>query len=243
MDLKKYCQESGLINATEIEKVRLLVYYYYLTEGKVEFKREDIIAWFEKMHLSRPNMSRLMERIRRSKAFIKGKNSNFLKLHAMELEQLRLQYGSLDIESDEIISEDAVLPRSLFEGTRGFIESIAKQINASYENNICDGCAVLMRRLIEIILILAYEHLNIQAMIKDSQQNYYPLEKITNDAIKNKTLNLSRDSKNVLDEFRTIGNFSAHKIYYNCRKSELKKVCLSYRATIEELLYKSGIKK
>jgi hypothetical protein len=53
---------------------------------------------------------------------------------------------------------------------------------------------------------------------------------------------LSKASKDVLDEFRVLGNFSAHKIIYNCRREEIKKVAREYRAAIEELLYKSGIR-
>lgn len=243
MNLKKYCQESQLVSASEIDKVRLLAFYFHKKSQKHEFRKEDILAWFDNLHLPIPNISRLMARIRSSKAFVRGKDLGTFKIHAVELENLQSQYPNLHTESEEVISDDTVLPRSLCEGTRGFIESIGKQINASYKYHIYDGCAVLMRRLIEIVIILSYEHLNNYTIIKDSKHNYFPLEKIINDAIINATLNLSRDSKNVLEEFRTIGNFSAHKIYYNCRRSDLKKILISYRATIEELLYKSGIKK
>lgn len=140
-------------------------------------------------------------------------------------------------------SEDTVLPRPVYESTRGFIESLAKQINASYEYNIFDGCAVLMRRLAEILLILAYEHLSIESEIQDHRGHYQPLEKIIENAKTNKTLKLTKDSRALVDEFRQIGNFSAHKIYYNCRRGDLKQISFQYRATIEELLYKSGIRK
>jgi len=148
----------------------------------------------------------------------------------------------IHVASEDVISDDLILPRPLYENTRGFIESLSKQINASYEFNIFDGCAVLMRRLLEILLILSYEHLKIEAAIQDPHGNYLMLERIANDAKSNKVLKLSRDAKSVLDDFRTIGNFSAHKIYYNCRRSDLKKIAVHYRATIEELLYKSGIR-
>jgi len=65
---------------------------------------------------------------------------------------------------------------------------------------------------------------------------------IVNDAKTNSTLNLSRNAKSCLDQFRMLGNFSAHKIYYNCKRDDIGKVALEYRAIFEELLYKSGIR-
>jgi hypothetical protein len=120
---------------------------------------------------------------------------------------------------------------------------LAKQINASYERNIFDGCAVLMRRLVEILMIHSYEHLNIADEIKDSSGNYQMLEAIIDKARSNNKLALSRNSKGCIEEFRKLGNFSAHKVYYNCTRAEIKPVILDYRALIEELLYKSGIRK
>ena len=65
---------------------------------------------------------------------------------------------------------------------------------------------------------------------------------IIKNAIYNQKIGLSKTTKSCLNEFREIGNFSAHKIYYNAKRGDLKKCILDYRATIEELLYKAGIK-
>jgi hypothetical protein len=56
-------------------------------------------------------------------------------------------------------------------------------------------------------------------------------------------LSLSPATKACLDDFRIVGNFSAHKIYYNAKRADIKRVVLEYRAAIEELLYKAGLKK
>lgn len=42
--------------------------------------------------------------------------------------------------------------------------------------------------------------------------------------------------------FKDLGNYSAHKIWYNCTKGDIEQNALKYRTIIEELLYKSGIK-
>lgn len=242
MTLKQFCIESGLIEATELEKVTFLAFFYHETAGVVEFTMPDMHAWFDAVPLSRPNPSRLAAKMRASRSFVRGKASGSFRLHISLLNQLQTRFPALGAASEEIRTESTILPHALYHGTRGFIELLAKQINASYEHNIFDGCAVLMRRLLEVLLILSYEHLGIAKTIEDANQNYRPLEKIVSDAKDNAILKLSRDSRDLVDEFRKIGNFSAHKIYYNCRRDDLAGIIRSYRATIEELLYKAGIR-
>ena len=233
---------SELLTQLEIDKVRLLAFYHHKIDGMREFGQDNILEWFADLNLPQPNMGRLMKRIQRSRVFVRGKAKGAHRLHAVMLDELQLQYPGLHTKSEEIVSEDTVLPQTIYENSRGFIESLAKQINASYEYNIYDGCAVLMRRLIEILLILTYEHLNIDGDIRGSDGNYLMLEGIVSNAKSNSKLRLSRDAKEVLEEFRTLGNFSAHKIYYNCRRGDLQRLTTSYRAIVEELLYKAGIR-
>lgn len=242
MDLNAFSKSVDLLEQREIEKVRLLAYFHQKTTGKAEFQRVDVSEWFESLNLPSPNLSRIERNISSSRAFVRGKTKGFFKLHASEFDSLQQQHPGVHIHGEEVVSGDVILPRPIYEESRGFIESLSKQINATYDFNIFDGCAVLMRRLLEILLILSYEHLKIDAVIRGKDGNYLMLEKIVSDAKTNPTLKLSRDAKSVLDEFRTLGNFSAHKIYYNSRRADIQRIQVHYRATIEELMYKSGIR-
>jgi hypothetical protein len=212
-----------------------------VTAKKNEFSIHDVTTWFETLHLAKPNTSRLQGNIIKSSCFIRGNSKSLFKLHAREVNKLNEEFPQLKT-SEEVISLDSVLPESLYQVSRGYIESLGKQINSSYEHNIFDGCAVLMRRFLEILLIQAYEKLGIEISIRDSAGNYMLLEGIVQDAISNSRLGLTRNSRSCLDKFRILGNFSAHKIYYICKKQYIEEVILEYRACIEELLYKSGLK-
>ena len=242
MKLEDFARQFELPRKSEIERVRLLAFYFHKVENKREFGKNDISAWFSSLHFSSPNMSRLLRRMRTSRQFVKGSAPDTFRLHALTIDELQAELPGIRAESEEVVSTDTILPSPIYDSTRGFIESLAKQINASYEYNIFDGCAVLMRRLLEVLLILTYENLSIEAEIQDSTGNFLSLEKIIANSKTNNFLKLSRDSKAVLEEFRQLGNFSAHKIYYNCRRADLARIAVSYRATIEELLYKSGIR-
>ena len=213
-----------------------------VTTGEPEFSIDDVLSCFEKLHFSKPNISRLKRNIKGSKEIVSASSSNKLKLHARKITAMDAEYPQIKEKSEEIVSDDVILPSALFQGTRGYVESLSRQINASYDHNIFDGCAVLMRRLLEILLIHSYENLGIESEIKDSNDNYKMLNHIVTNAKANNKLSLSRNTKDAIDDFRVVGNFSAHKIFYNAKRKDISKISSEYRAAIEELLYKSGIK-
>lgn len=244
MNLVKFLDETDFYKKSEIVKVKLLAFFYQTKNDQFEFTITDICKVFTELGLPQPNVSRLRKNLVSSKFFVRSQKPNTFRLHRVEYNSIKRDPNIPTIKDDEeIIATDIILYNSLFLNTRGYIERLALQINCSYENNIFDGCAVLMRRLFEILLIHSYENLNIQQDIKDSSGNYKMLAEIVKDAKTNSSLSLTRDPKSALDEIRELGNYSAHKIYYNARKPDIDKVIVRYRLTVEELLYKSGIKK
>jgi len=243
MKIEQFAQKCDLLNKTEIEKVAFLAFFFYQTEGKLDFKHSDIQNWFERLNFTQPNTSRLTRHLSKSSLFTKGKVKYSFRLHVKQINQFKLTLSWLGEASEEIVFSGEILPEAVFIGTRGYIELLAKQINASCENNLYDGCAVLMRRLIEILLIHIYQHTGQEAQIKAPDDQYKDLSAIIRDAVSNPKLNLSKETKNCIDVFRILGNFSAHKIEYNCKRDDIKRVALDYRVTVEELLYKSGIRK
>lgn len=242
MNITTFITRADLLNKTELEKARLLAYYHFRVDGMREFTVSDVIDWFQGINLAKPNGTRLKQNIIKSALFVKGRATNTHKLSAKEIVKLDTEFPELIVD-EEVVSLDTVLPASLYQVNRGYIEAIRKQINACYENSIYDGCAILMRRLLEILLVHVYEHKGIQSRIQDADGNFVVLERIVDDAKTSIDIGLSRNTKPLLDKFRTLGNFSAHKIYYICKRQYIDEVIQEYRATVEELEYKSGLKK
>lgn len=147
-------------------------------------------------------------------------------------------------DAEDIVTVEqlgTVLPDALFKSLPVNVQSLCKQINASYENNLFDCTAVIMRRLLESLLVLSYQKAGIEAEIMNG--NYHvTLDKIIKNAEQNKTLALSSNTKKDMALFKDLGNYSAHKIWYNCTQGDIKPHILKYRVIIEELMYKSGLK-
>ena len=145
-------------------------------------------------------------------------------------------------DSSTIVEAGSILPTQMFESVSANIQSLCKQINASYEHNLYDCTAVIMRRLLEGLLVLAYQNHDIESEITEKSGWHLTLDKIIKNAAQNKKLALSANAKRDMPLFKDIGNFSAHKIWYNSTKQDIEPHILKYRVIIEELMYKAGVK-
>lgn len=242
MTVERFRDEANLAGLNEVGKVCHLAFYFLKKAKAEEFTAGDGAKWLTDLRYPKPNVSRLYDNLRSSRNTVRGAKDNTFRLHADFVKALEARFPQLSEKSQDVVDAGSILPEVDFRKTRGYVETLAKQINASYEHNLFDGCAVLMRRLLEVMLILSYRHLKIETTIQDASGNLQMLEGIIDDAKTNSTLALSRNSKACLDTFRQLGNFSAHKIEYTCRREYIAPHIQDYRALIVELLHKAGIR-
>ena len=141
---------------------------------------------------------------------------------------------------EEVYTDD-IVPFELYKGIRQNIEKIADQINKSFYFGIYDGAAVLMRRLVEMLLILAFQEINQEDSIRGADKNYKQLSQIINEATQNKALDLSRNAKTYLGLFKEKGDLSAHSPFHITLRKDLELLQPKFRHLVQELLYKAGI--
>lgn len=240
MNYKEFIIKADLMNKTELEKVKYTMYYLKEEENMNQTTLENIRDIFQEKGIHISNFSRIKNFVKKSSDFKKVSNKGE---YCLTDKAWRILKEEMKKISEEIIIADGILlDINKFCGARGYLDRLILQANHCYENNCFDACAVLMRRILEILLILSYKNLNIDNLIKNSDGTYKMLEKICDDAKNNKILNLSR-TKNELDSFRNIGNYAAHKIEYNTLKNDIDSIKLNYRTILEELYYKAGLKK
>lgn len=242
MTLHRFAQLVEIGALGEIARACYLAYFHRKLNGVEEFTAVDVAQWFGSLNMPRPNTSRLRDNLKSSRDTIRGTRVDCFRLHHDFIKAMEEKYPEVQPGSQEVEEHSTILPEVEYSGTRGYLESLAKQINASYERNLFDGCAVLMRRLLEVLLILSYRNLGIESSIKDGSGAYFMLERIIGNAKSNSKLDLSRNSKEHIETFRVLGNFSAHKIEYVCRREYIRPHIQEYRALIVELMHKAGIR-
>lgn len=240
MDIKQYIAKIYLAKQNELTKVELIAFYNCVVNQKNTFNLNEIISILKDIGHPISNISRLRGYITKSKDFRKIADGEYMLTPAVK-ERLLIDYGSFFFDEDAISSDSEILDERLFCGKRGYLDKLIRQINHCYKNCCYDACAVCMRRVFEITLILSYEKNGIQNDIKKDGE-YVMLEKIVANAINNTTLGISRLKKEY-DSIREIGNYAAHRVLYNTRKKDIDDIKQTYRVCLEELYYKAGLLK
>jgi hypothetical protein len=135
-----------------------------------------------------------------------------------------------------------VIPSSVVRGTRGYIERVANQANGAYDNGWYDACAVMIRRLLETLIIEAFEHGNIADKIKNAAGDFFHLKDLINKCLGETSWNLTRNCKQALPKLKDIGDKSAHSRRYNAQRGDIDPLLGDIRLVVQEFVYLAGLK-
>lgn len=243
MQLLDFIEAASLSQSSERDRASLLCYYQYKETGCTSFSMSEISDLLLAAGFNAPNISRLRTNLTNGRGRvllpIKGDSGRFWFV-PVTLQTLERDYGHLWEDTVTVPSNSELLEEAKFCGKRPFIDTLIRQINFTYGHNCYDACAVLLRRLFEVLLVLSYQHLGLENDITNAQGNHLMLEGIVKDAVQNRKLGIpSRLSKHY-DEFREIGNYSAHSITYTAGRKDIDDIKINYRAMLEDLYYRPG---
>jgi hypothetical protein len=242
MNIETYSRTVALADASEIQKVALLAYFFTATKDQQEFHPREMAEMLAALGYARPNVSRLASRLRNSRDFIKGSKAGLFRLSVGAKGKLSSTFPDIG-SSEEISSDSTLIPEILFDSLkRPYLTRTVQQVNAAFESNLFDACTLMMRRLLEILMIHAFQKAGLEAAILDSDGGFQNLKTLINKALSRPEIGLSSTVRTSIDQFRELGNLSAHHMHYNCRRDDIRSLRMEYRAVIEELLYKAGLK-
>lgn len=242
MEMIEYADRTDLKKRPEYERAKLICFYDYKEIGRQSFSVKSICDMMQQFGFSRPNPSRLKENLVKGKEKAMLINSEGeLELIPIILQELEKELGDAWNDTVSILSNSELIDEIKFCGKKPYIDQIIKQINFVYSNNCYDACAVLMRRLFEILLVLSYQRNGIEADIMNAQGQHFMLEGIVKNAKINTTLNISSRVCKNFDAFREVGNNSAHSITYTATKKDIDDIKINYRVMLDELYDKAGL--
>jgi hypothetical protein len=137
---------------------------------------------------------------------------------------------------------EPVLAFSLVRGTRSYIERVVHQINTTYADACYDSCAVMLRRLIETLIIEAYEGHGIATQIQNANGDFLHLAELVSRTLGDTTWNLGRIAKAALPKLKDVGDRSAHDRRFNAHRSDIDKLIPDIRIVVQELTRLAGLK-
>ncbi len=155
---------------------------------------------------------------------------------------LKTAWANVDADNASL-EEAGVYPLVRLNVTkRGYLVSVGRQMNGCYASSWFDGCAVMMRRLLESSIIEAFEARKLDAKIKDpTSGDFFQLTGIINAALAETSWNLPRNVKKELPNLRDLGHRSAHNRYYLAAKADIDRVIGAYRETVEAFLHLANL--
>jgi hypothetical protein len=170
------------------------------------------------------------------------------KYPASPTEMLKLADGiSFKVQSDLAAELDApesipnltssipFIPDDLIEPRYYIPKKVLWEINRCYEAACYNSCAAMIRRLVENLIILAFEHHELSDKIR-KDGDYLDFSDLIGKAIAEPKLALTRNTKKILPDLKFFGDLGSHNRNALVRKNDLDKLHQATRSAIEELV-------
>lgn len=234
MTMDDFCISLIPLKLSSLDQALAVIWFNSQERGNDALLPGRIARIIHDSGLGNPNSTQLGEKLRKSKHTLGGAKGYRLK--PAGLAYISKKVASVCSPKAEVNQEQGYLPKHIWERTRGYIESVASQINGCYQYAYYDGASVLVRRLLETLLIEAFEYTKQEHRIRGQDGEYVMLSGIINDVIDRQGLSLGRDSKRSLKAIKEAGDRSAHNRRYSAGKADLDNLHSGLRVAVEELI-------
>lgn len=197
----------------------------------------DVCRHIERAGCGKQNITRIRQFFRRDRRVIKSLGETY-QIRPEPLARLDEQYSPILINRP-LIKCDTVIPTDLFSDAKGYIIKVVLQLNASYLYSLFDCCAVMCRRLLETLIIETYESQKRASEVKDKDGHFLMFSSLLEYIRKDRSIYLGRSALKGLQNFKKLGDLSAHNRRFNAKKADIEHIKGDLRIACEELLHLS----
>lgn len=237
LSLDGFCEVVKKSNKNNAEKALAVLWYFDHDQPGIAKTAGQLTKVLGDHHIGTPNQTALAEAIRKTKLANEAKSGFSLKPGSRKM--IRDWLPDLDGIQPAIDHASGYLPEPIWKNTRGYIEEVCRELNGCFYHAYYNAAAVMLRRLLETLIIEAYEHLDRETEIKDGGGNYLMLselaERVCGDK-GHKGIHLGRDSKKALKDARSVGNWSAHARRFLAHAGDLTRFQAGMRLLVQELI-------
>lgn len=201
----------------------------------VEVSAKKLGTLMHNIGISNPvNIPRLNYDLQKNGCVVRGSKLGFYKIKVNKHAHLDSKYLKL-LSKRKVKIQHLVLPEDMLKGTRPYFEKLAFQINGCYESSFYDACAVLCRRIIESLLIHAFEKKGKSKEIKRDGE-YVMLAEIISKARSGQYIKLGRKTGPALEKIKGVGDTAAHDRHYITKKHDIDDISIDFRRSISDLM-------
>jgi hypothetical protein len=240
IDTKRYLEKIQKRHSKESSLAAALVWYLSEAKSNIDIEIDEIISIFVTSGLKPSvNKSRLVKNLGKEPGIIKGSKKDTFRCSLRHIDDLDARF-SVDEEHSKPKISYSFLDKDTFPESRTYLLRMSEQINGTYEYEFYDGCAVLMRRLMESLLIEVFEHTGQGRLIKDAAGEYKMLKGIIR-AIGGSSIKFARGVDKTIENVKKVGDNAAHGRTHITKKNDINDLKIEYRKLISELKSQSNI--
>lgn len=222
-----------------VDRAVALIWWHSRSNPTQSMDAASIADMIREAGYAQQNVSRLRTALSRDRRIAKADGNGF-RIRIGSRDELDTMLGKY-VRMKSIQETDSVVPAELFKGTRGYIENVVRQINGSFDCGLFDCTAVMCRRLLETLIIEAYESTGRQAVLKTGDGSFMMFSGLLNVVENDKDLSMSRNGLVGLKDFKKLGDLSAHNRRFSAREDDITRIRDGIRVAAEELLHIAGL--
>jgi hypothetical protein len=188
----------------------------------------------------RVNVTRLGRQLLANHDVMRGKEMGTVRLRVASKPRLSYRYSE---KAGTVVTpkiDSHIIPAGLFESTH--LETLAIQINGTYQSGFYDACAVMCRRLLQCLLLLAFERAAKGEVTRDASGEYRACADIVGLASSNRHIKLAQGAGVVMGKLEYIGDLAAHHPTYTARQKDIDEQRLGFLRVVSELVHLAEIK-
>lgn len=147
---------------------------------------------------------------------------------------LAVEIDSPDESANVDEQQPPFLPDDLIEDRLAVMQKVLWELNRCYGRACYNACAAMIRRLVENLIIEAFEHHHISDKIKKDGE-YVEFGALIGKAANEPALRLTRNTKRILPDLKFFGDIGAHNRMMLVKRGDLDRLHQAIRSGIEEL--------
>jgi hypothetical protein len=244
LSLVDFCDLVKPLGLTNVEKALAVLWYHDYRQPDAAMLAGTLTRTMGDHHLGTPHSTQLADAIRKTKLANESKSGFWLKPGSRKIIRDWLPVG-IDGMQPEMDHAQGYLPEAIWINTRGYVESVSKQLNGCFRAAYYDAALVMLRRLLETLIVEGYERLNRRGEIEAGGGNPHMLAVLVERATSkqpNQGLNVGRNTKNALDAVKSLGDKAAHDRRFNACAADLTKIQIDVRSAVQDLIQIAGLK-
>jgi hypothetical protein len=237
ISIDEFCLFAKKLEKTNADKALTILWYFDREKPDIVMSAGQLTKILRDHHVGTPNQTALAEAIRKTKLVNESRVGFSLRPGSRRV--IRDWLPDLDGIQPSMDHSSGYLPDAIWKNTRGYIEEVCRELNGCFRNAYYNAAAVMLRRLLETLIIEAYEHHGRESEIKGTGGNYLMLSDLVERACgdnSHRGLNLGRDSKKALKDARNVGNWSAHARRFLAHAGDLTSFRSGMRLAVQELI-------